>query len=300
MRVAALFLMACACAAQVEFKPKLAKGQSFEVFVTRVMETGQTEMPFDAPSGRVVVSVEEAGPEGFVLSWKPDVAPLDPTILGNESVAKAAADLAGLHFEPMLSTDGKLLRLRNEAAVLEQFQKFVKTMLAVNGEQFPDPEMRKKMNEMMANTLTPEMLLALSAMDLDTFFFAGGKTFDAEKTQRATVQVANPLGGKEKVGAERAWTLLPGEAGATARTVAWTQRLDPKAMRVLMKQMMPMTDLPEEALEKLPSMDVEEEGEVTVDLLTGLPISVRHKRTQKMGTQTLLQLTTSMRVVPGK
>jgi hypothetical protein len=254
-------------------------------------------MPYDAPSGRAAVTVLEATPDGYVLGWAPDAAPLDPTILGNETAALAAAGAAALHFEPVLDREGRLLRLRNESEVLAQFQKFVRTMTGAKGAQFDDPEMRRKMNDTLAPAVTPDALLALSKMDLDIFFFAGGKSFDSERNTRATLEVPNPFGGGGHVRAERTWTLLPAPDGAVSRTVAWTQKIDPQALRQLMLQMIPVTGAPEEAAGKLPSLEIEDEGELTLNAATGIPIAVRHTRSQRMGTQVLMLLTTEMRVV---
>ena len=298
MRALLLFAFAAlAWSEQLRFAPRLSKGQTFDVLITRVLETGQTQMPYDAPSGRVAVTVLEAGPEGYVLGWAPDAAPLDPTILGNETAALAAAGLAALHFEPVLDREGRLLRLRNESEVLAQFEKFVRAMTEAKGAQFDDPEMRRKMNDSLAPAVTPEALLALSAMDLDIFFFAGGKSFDSERNTRATLEVPNPLGSGGNVRAERTWTLLPAPDGAVSRTVAWSQRIDPQALRQLMRQMIPVTGVPEESIGKLPSLEIEDEGELTLNPVTGIPVAVRHTRSQKMGTQMLMLLTTEMRVV---
>ncbi|MEP7366600.1 MAG: hypothetical protein ABI972_25360 [Acidobacteriota bacterium] len=196
MRLLSLLLLSCAVFAQeLALRPTLQSGDVFELELVRSREDSRRPQLNGSSRTPVQVRVLEAGPNGFVLAWRPGATSFDnPEIVKNPVAALAANALKDTPLEIVLDPGGKFSGLRNQAAVTTK-------LLALRDESFArysagldDPQRKQAVANIVQRLLAPEALLSAAAADVQTYFSLHGSKLTRAKPVETAIQQPSPQG----------------------------------------------------------------------------------------------------------
>jgi hypothetical protein len=237
-----LSLPLAAWAVEITVRPALRPGDRFELELIRSREDSRRPQMNGRSRTPVKVQVLEAGPKELVLVWEQGATSFDnPEIVKNPIAAAAANAAKGLRLEVVLSPEGKYLRLRNEAEVLQKLQAVVDGMLTSMAAQTPDPAQRKSVEALIRRVMSPQVMLQSAASDVQSYFGLHGTTLVSGKPVETKLQQASPLG---QGTIPSSLKISLDSADAHEAHITTTNTYDPASLEALTKQMLAQSGAP--------------------------------------------------------
>jgi hypothetical protein len=253
----------------IEIQPKLVQGDKFRLEVTRIRR--DSSRPQMNASGRTVVDAQvvSVGAEGFVLDWVPGETTFDnPQVLQDPTLAAAVQAAKGMRFRIALGPDGDFDRLLNEAEVRPKIQAIVGPIVSNLASQLPANQ-RKNFQDMMGQVLSPEALISSATQDAQIYWGLYGIALAAGESISVNLEQPNPMTGSPIPATFR---VNMGPATGSTATLTTTTTYDKD---VLLKMTLELAQragasLRPEEVEKMPSMQMADDGKYEFDRAYGL------------------------------
>jgi hypothetical protein len=266
----------------IEIRPKLTQGDKFRLEVTRIRR--DSSRPQMNASGRTFVDAQvvSAGADGFVVDWVPGDTIFDnPQVMQDPTLAAAVQAGKGMRFRIALGPDGDFDRLLNEAEVRPKIQAMVGTIVSDLASQLPANQ-RRNFQDMMRQLLSPEALISSATQDAQIYWGLYGVALGAGESVAVNLEQPNPMTGNPIPATFR---VDMGPATASAATLTTTTTYD-KA--VLLKMTLDLAQragasLRPDEVEKMPSMQMADEGKYEFDRASGLMRKVTINRRITVG-----------------
>ena len=244
----------------------------------RHRESGPSRATVTTP---VSLTVKEAGADGYLVEWVQGRSVVEGTSAGDPLAEKMRGLTENTALVLELSADGRLKGLRNWEAVRARTLSAMDVVLAeIERKGMSNEDAKRVRVTLTAMVETRQQVEAMSLRDVRPLFMLNGLSITDGGTE-SDVQLANPLGGPP-VPATRS---LRGQrlVGTPPRaTVSWTERPGREALATNLRSVLtqlaavskrPITDPGELAIE------MSGEGQASIDLDTGWPISVTQRVT---------------------
>lgn len=234
--LAAALAPALAPAQELTLRPALQPGDKFELELIRSRDDAARPQSNGKSRTVIQVAVLEAGVKGFLLDWRQGATAYNnPDIVKNPVAAAAANAFKDMRLEVILAPNGSFTGLRNQDEVTGKLQSALDDMLKTLVPRVEDPQQRKTAEALVRRLMSPQVLLATAASDVQTYFGIHGLTISQAKPVENTVQQTSPLG----PGAIPAHFRLTLEAlDAHQATLTSTTSHDPRVLAELTKQLL--------------------------------------------------------------
>ena len=257
--------------------PKLRAGDEFRLQVTRTRESSSRPEQNGTTTTAVVVTVIAASADGTTIEWVPGVTTFsDGRVVQDPVLQLASKAMEGFRLRISLDADGAFAGLANEAEVRPKLQAVIDVIVGDAIKEIPEAE-RKTFQGLIAQVLSPAVLVAAATNDAQTYFSLNGVVIAVGEQIEAALDQPNPIGGgtlpvKFRVKAESA---TPDSAVLVTSTI-----YDPAAFVSLIKQIAEKAGkaLTADEIAKLPAIDIADDGRFVVDRETGLMREVAAKR----------------------
>ena len=256
-----------ASAQEVKIAPLLKSGDDFILEVMRVREDSARPMRNVKSTTPVHVRVVSATADGVALDWAQgesqiESGQVDPVVLA------AANSLRGLQLRLSLDADGAYVDLVNHQEVVAQVQKAIDPILGAVTQRAP-VQQRATMQKMLAQALSPAVLIGTVTREAQMYFSLGGVALAVGETAAVDIEQPNPLGGGVLPATQRV-TMEAATADSAVLTTVTTY--DDAALRQMTRALVEQggKPLPESELAKLPPMQMKDDGRFVVDRKVGL------------------------------
>jgi hypothetical protein len=287
--LALLVLSPSAFAQEVDTSLALREGDEFTLEVTRVREDLRRPERNLRSTTPVRVRVLSVSPERSVLEWGlAGRERIEAAVPLPEPALRAADAAAGdLRLQLAFDSDGQLEGLVNESEVVTKLQAVVDVFLRELLAKVP-AEQHGQVRALMAQWMTPEVLVTQAMNDAETYFSLVGVVLEVGEVFELDIDVPHPLTGDIP-----AVFHLHAESATDAEAVlVTTTTYDDEALREMTKQLLVQSGAPitPEELAKTPPMAMTDDGryvldrrvrlfrEVVVDRLVKLGPDERHER----------------------
>ena len=282
LAVAALALFTTAASAQeIAIVPQLRTGDEFRLEVKRTRQN--SARPQQDAKGMTIVDVRvvAASPKGITLEWVSGDTTFDnPAIARDPLLGAAAAALKGLRLRINLSGEGEFVGLANQEEVTPRLQAAVDIIMNDVLAKIPEDQ-RKGFRSFITQLLSPATLLTSVTSDAQTYFALHGVTIAQGQAVEANIDQPNPIGGTIAARFSiRAESIAKESASFTTKTT-----YDPAALRELTRALVAKAGqaMPQDELDKLPPMEMADEGKFVFDRTAGLMREVSVNRRMSMG-----------------
>lgn len=189
-----VFGVAAAGAQEVTLAPLLESGDEFTLEIAHERENSARPEQNGRSTTSVNVRVVAAGEKGVTLDWVVADSRLDVGQAQDPAVLAAANAMRGLALRVMLNADGVYAGLANEREVTARIQSAVDPILRAMLDKAP-PERRAGFQAILAQTLSPAVLLAGVTRDAQTYFSLNGLSLAPGQTATMEFEQPSPLGG---------------------------------------------------------------------------------------------------------
>lgn len=234
----------------------------------------------------VDVRVLTVTPEGSTLEWQPGA-----TAANVPTAQELASDpLAGMKPIIKLTRDGEVAGLVNEVEVLAKLQAAVDIVRRGLAEKLPPNANREGMEAMLAQVLSPTILIGSVLRDARTYFGLNGVELAMGATVTVDMKQPNPIGGEP---IPTKFSVRIESATADTAVFATTTAFDAATLTRMSLQMMEKAGerfSPAE-LAKFEAMQIGEEGRFVFDRAVGLMREGTVNRTLRVAGQTRLDRT---------
>lgn len=267
----ALLSAAPAASAQsVEIMPLLRQGDEFRLQIAHLRENSSRPQQNATATTPVRVRVVSVSPEAAVVEWVPGKSTIDNRTVANDPLMRAASDAMGdLPLRLSLNADREVTGLINESEVVPKLQAGVEVITRDLMAKLP-PEQRPGFQALMAQVLSPKVLVAGAMRDAQTFFGLNGAVLEVGEDVEVDIEQPNPIGS----GVLPAVFSVKAES-ATAETFVVTTKTvyDKDAFMTMVKGLLEQAGkpIPQEELAKQPPFDVRDDGRYVFDRKNGLP-----------------------------
>ena len=280
--VAALaFVTTAASAQEVAIVPQLRSGDEFRLEVNRTRKNSARPQQDAKGTTIIEVKVVSATAKGITLEWIPGETTFDNKAVAQDPLMGAAsAALKGLRLRINLSGEGEYVGLANQDEVAPRLQAAVDIIMNDAIARIPEDQ-RKEFRSFIAQILSPATLLSSATTDAQTYFGLNGVTLSVGESVDVNIQQPNPLGGttaaRFRIRAESATK----ESAALSTTTTY----DPAALREMTRALVAKAGqtIPQEEFDKLPSMEMADDGKFVFDRSVGLMREVVVNRRMSMG-----------------
>jgi hypothetical protein len=280
--IALLMLGSATVSAQeIAIAPQLRTGDEFRLEVNRTRKNSGRPQQDARGTTPVDVRVVSVTATGITLEWIPGDTTFDNSAVARDPLmGAAAAALKGLRLRINLSADGEFVGLANQAEVQPRLQAAVDIIMNDAIAKIPEDQ-RKGFRSFITQILSPATLLASVTSDAQTYFGLNGVTISVGEAIDVKIDQPNPVGGtiaaRFRVRAE--------SATKESAVLITTTTYDPAALREMTRALAAKSgqSIPREELDKLPSMEMADDGKFVFDRSVGLMREVIVNRRISMG-----------------
>jgi hypothetical protein len=275
----ATLLSAAYVAQEVQIRPRLVAGDEFQLELTRTREESRRPQVNHVSRTLIDVRVLSAGADGYVLDWKPGPATLEPKI--EHPLLSAANQLTGgVQFRIVLGADGEFERIANQAEVVSKLQAAL-DLVTQRLLQGIAADEAKRMEGVLRQMSSPELLIAVATNDLQTYFSLYGAAVAVGETVEGPIEQPNPFGGPPISAIVRARVVSVSAESATLTSSTMYDREALQKMVVALAGQLTV-ELPAEELAKL-KLVMSDETRYVFDRPTGLFSEVTNERRVSSG-----------------
>ena len=192
--VAAVSLSTVLVAEEIQIRPRFAKGDAFQLEVTRSrVDSAQPRLNYTARMP-VDVRVVSADKSGFVLDWHPGQGTVEGEAATDPGLEAANEIIGDAHFRLALDPDGSFLRVMNEAELAPKFQAMVDLLLK-DAEARLSAEQAKTARTLVQQILSPANLIGIAARDAQQYLSMYGAALSPGQLIEVPVEQPSPIGG---------------------------------------------------------------------------------------------------------
>jgi hypothetical protein len=299
MRIAAatfLALAATASAQDIRVSPNLRAGDAFRLEISRTRENSPPTAQDGKGSTTVDVRVLTVTPDGITLEWGSATPANFPA--AQEALMRAATNaMAGMKPVIRLTADGEVAGLVNEADVLAKMTAATDIIRRAALDKLPPAANRQGMEAMLAQVLSPSVLIGTVVRDAQTYFGLNGLELAVGETVTVDVPQPNPMGG-EPLPAK--FSVRVESATADAAVLVTTTTYDGAALMRMTRLLMEKSGAPvsAEELAKYPVMEMSDEGRFVFGRAVGLMRELTVNRRVSVAGQSRLDRTEIRLVAP--
>jgi hypothetical protein len=248
--------------------PRLRSGDQFRLEVTRVGENSSRPQQDGRTTTSIDVRVVAASAERIDLEWIPGTAAAAGQIAQDPLLDGAARLLSGMVLRLTLNGDGAFTGVANQADVAPKLQAAVDSIIKGLADRLA-PEQRKGFSDLVAQVLSPTVLLESATREAQMYFGLNGLTLSVGRTVELDVEQPNPLGGAVLPALVR---IRAESATDDSALVLTTTTYDGAALLRLTRSLVEQTGarITDEDLKKLPTVDMDENGRYAFDRTLGL------------------------------
>jgi len=272
-----------AFAQEVAITPRLRVGDEFRLEVTRVrtnssrpQEDGKSTTPID-------VRVVAATGGGITLDWTPRTTTFEnPQVAENPLLVAASNAVTGMVLRITLDASGRFTDLANEAEVASKLQAAVKVITTALEAKLP-VDQRKGFQAFIDQVLSPSVLINSATREVQMYFGLNGTALTVGETDESAIQQPNPLGG----GVIPTIVRVRAESASTDSAVLiTTTTYDRESLRRLTLALIEQTGrpVPPQELNRLPPLELSDDGRYVLDRTVGLMREVILTRRVTIGT----------------
>ena len=257
-----------ASAQEVKIAPLLKSGDEFTIEIARARE--DSARPGQATRGvtPVDVRVATATSDGLVLDWIQGESRITGSQSADPLVQAALNALRGLTLRLALNPDGEFTGLVNRDEVASQIQKAADLMVQGLMEKLP-AEQRAPVQKLIAQLLSPSVLLLGVARDAQTYFSLNGISLAVGETVEVELEQPNPLGGDPLPAAFRiTMESATGDSALGTTTTTYDATAILRSTRALAEKS--GKPIPESELAAFPTMEMQDDGRFVLDRTVGL------------------------------
>jgi hypothetical protein len=184
-----------AAAQELLIAPKLRAGDTFRLEIAKSRQESMKPTETARSTTIVDVQVVSASPDGTTLDWSQGETTFGDGRTSPDLIVHAAAvALAGLRLRIGLNADGDVEGLVNAREVMPKLEAASGLMLQGIADTIPEHD-RKAFQALMAQVLSPAVLLVASTSDARTYFSLNGVAMTAGEVIETDLDQPNPLGG---------------------------------------------------------------------------------------------------------
>lgn len=273
-------LLSVAFVAQpIPIRPRLLPGDEFQLEVSRTREDSRRPQTNHVARTLVDVRIVSAGPDGYVMDWKPGPVTLEPKVV-DPMLSAVSQIIGGLQFRIALDVDGGFERIANEAEVLPKLQGALDHVIRQMQKGMPAAD-AKRAEDLVRQTLSPANLIAIATNDAQTYVSMYGAELAVGETVDVPVEQPNPFGGGPLSATRRVRIL---SASAESATLASSTVYDRGTLEKMIKALAGQANVkvPAEELTKL-KLEMSDETRYVFDRSTGLFSEVTNERRVSSG-----------------
>jgi hypothetical protein len=263
------FLGAAASAQRVKITPQLKTGDEFSIDVTAMREDSSRPGPTAKGITPIDVRVVSVTPNGVALDWTLGETRIESSQAVDPIVLAAANALRGLRLRINLDADGSYAALANESEVISRVQPVVDQFSAAVMEKLP-ADQRATMKKMLAQLLTPALLVEGATREAQTYFSLSGVDLPVGDSAVIDLTLPSPFGGSALPAKFRV-TMESATSDSAVLTTTTTYAADGLRRMTLALFEQTGKPIPESELAKLPVLQMSDEGRFVFDRKLGLP-----------------------------
>jgi hypothetical protein len=280
--LAAVTLVAARASAQeIAVAPRLRTGDEFRLEVKRARQNSARPQQDSTSTTMVDVRVIAAAPTGVTLDWVPGDTTFDNSQVAQDPVFAAASEaLEGLRLRINLNAAGEFAGLANQAEVAPKLQAAIDIVVRDAMAKLPE-EQRKTFQSFVSSVLSPATLVATATTEAQTYFSLHGVTIAVGRPVEAPVQTPSPLGAVVAA----TFRIRAESATDDSAVLTTTTTYDPAALRDLTRSLASQAGAPIPAaeLDKLPPIEMGDDGKFVFDRSVGLMREVVVNRRVEVG-----------------
>lgn len=256
-------------AQEITIVPQLRAGDAFQLELTRNRENSAQTQQNGRSRTVIDVRVISVGPEGYVLDWVPGETVLDNRQVAENPLFRAAMEaVRDLHLQLTLNAEGELTGLGNQADVLPKLKASVDAIVGGLSATVP-PEQRQTVLGVVNQILSPQALIASATREAGVYFGLNGVSLTPGEIVQTEIEQPSLVGGGT---IPATFTVLMESATAESASLKTTTTYDKAALlrvtELLAKQA--GVQIPPDALDKMPPLEMSDEGAYVFDRTSGL------------------------------
>jgi hypothetical protein len=264
-----MFLGAAVSAQGVKITPQLKSGDEFRIEITSFREDSSRPGPTGKGITPVDVRVVSATPNGVALDWTLGETRIESSQAVDPIVLAAANALRALRLRITLDADGSYAGLANENEVVSRVQSVVDQFAAALIEKLP-ADQRASMKRMLAQFLTPAVLVESATREAQTYFSLSGAELAVGDSAVIDLELPSPFGGSA-LPAKFHVTMESATGDSAVLTTTTTYAADALRRMTLALFELSGKPVPESELASLPALQMSDEGRFVFDRKLGLP-----------------------------
>ena len=258
-----------ALAQEIRVAPQLRVGDAFQLELTRSRQnSAQTQQ--NGQSRTVIdVRVMSVGPEGYVLDWVPGETVLDKRQVVENPLFRAAMEaVRDLHLQLTLNAEGELTGLGNQADVLPKLKAAVDAIVGGLSATVP-PEQRQTVLGVVNQILSPQALIASATREAGVYFGLNGVSLTPGEVVQTEIEQPSLIGaGTIPATLRVAMESATAESASLKTTTTYDKAALLRVTELLAKQAgVPISP---DALDKMPPLEMSDEGTYVFDRTSGL------------------------------
>jgi hypothetical protein len=245
---------------EISVRPLWKVGDTIRLEYKRTREDARRPESNGTSTTPITIRVLAAGTDGYRVLWSMGKTELSAGQHIPPAVMALQEKVSAMQMEIQLSADGEYQKLVNSTDVIAKMGAMMDQLLPSITK---DEAEQKKLREFMS----PELLLASAEGDAKTYFGMYGVALEVGETVTAPMTQPFPLAPGQTVAAQFAVRLA--KADDKAALLRSETSYDAASLKTAMNEMLKKAGVPEAALDKMPTLDLADEGEYEVDRRTG-------------------------------
>jgi hypothetical protein len=286
-----------ASAQSVNIVPNVRAGDRFSVEMVHTRRNSSRPQQNATTRSMVDVHVISESPEGFVVDWIPRSSSIDNAAMANDPAMRAAMNaVRDVRFRLTLGPDGELTGVANEAEIAPKLQAMMDGLVKDLSSRLP-AEQRATFQSMMKQLLPPQVLIDSATRDATMYFALNGVSLEPGEEVEVDIEQPNILGTGTIPATFRVEMV---SATAAAASVETTTSYDAETMRQMTVALVSQAGvkLPPGELEKMPLVEMVDEGRYAFDRTVGLMKQIDITRSIRAGNVERLDSWTIRLVTP--
>ncbi len=247
-------------AQEISVRPQWKVDDTVRLEYQRTREDARRPEANGTSTTLIEIRVLAAGADGFRVRWSTGKTKLSAGQQFPAAVMALQDQVSAMQLEIELSADGEYRRLVNNKDVVGKMGAMMDQLLPTITK---DAAEQKNMRQLMS----PEVLLASAEADAKTYFGLYGMQLKVGEKASVPLTQPFPLSPGQTVAAQ--FTVVMAKADDKTALLRSETNYEAASLKTAMSEMLKKAGVPEAAIDQMPPLELQDEGEYEVDRKTG-------------------------------